>query len=306
MERSTKIQPAEQPKEATVMHMGNTPKEEKLKHIIVEVPSTTETTGTTGLQRHYTVFDILTNLGLHDYVSVFEQKGYDDTQDLQFMTEEDWKTLVTDTALKPRHAVRLKRRLEQIAIEGERPEEETVPERTTEYLKDWNVTQVWKWLSSKPYSEKLNKSAWEFTDGATLLELNVESAEELEIPPILIPRVLTDIKSKARESDCVPILSASALAEHSEQMTDLENRLSAMDYRDRVKNYDKEFGSSLIRVTIVMAITYAVLSVYMLLINVDRPFTGAIIPTIGFQLSTLSLPSIRACYVERRLTNVKK
>ena len=42
-----------------------------------------------------------------------------------------------------------------------------------------------------------------------------------------------------------------------------------------------------------MIITYATLSGYMYAIGVTDPFLNAIVPTVGFNLSTLSLPTIK-------------
>lgn len=286
--------------------------EQLLETIVTEVPTVQDATETATL----TVSDILTELGFHDYVSIFDSKGYNDIQDLQDMATNsdrtDWGTLINDVSMKPRHGVRLLRRLQAISSEEVKGTHEITVEKKKDIVMGWNEKQVWLWVSSKSYGEKLSTSAWEHIDGPTLLELTFESAKELQVHKILIVQLLKDIKSLVKESDPMQretideTTNDATLEQHLQQITTLENRLSAMDYRARVKELGKEFEGSLIRVFCIMVLTYAVLSVYMLLINVDRPWTSAIIPTMGFQLSTLPLPSIKACYVEHRMKTVRE
>lgn len=188
---------------------------------------------------------------------------------------------------------------------------------------DWDEKQVWQWLSSKIYAEKLSMSAWEFTDGSTLAELNVVSARALQVPSALIPRLLKDIKSHTRgeevktgktslenpnetaTNETATSGSGSIMLEHSDMLKELANKISSMDHRNRIRDYSKEFEGSLMRIIMIMVLTYAILSVYMLLAGLDRPWISAIVPTVGFQLSTVSLPSIKNCYVEHRLRSLK-
>jgi hypothetical protein len=60
--------------------------------------------------------------------------------------------------------------------------------------KSWGEEQVWVWLKSKPYVGDLKKASWKYTDGATLLGLDVAGATALGVPLPLIPRLLKDIK----------------------------------------------------------------------------------------------------------------
>lgn len=178
---------------------------------------------------------------------------------------------------------------------------------------------VAEWLTSKSYSSKLNMSAWDFVDGPTLLDLNVESCKTLQIPPALIPRLLKDIKSLARTSEekvidlnttetritVMGTMNGTVISEHSEALKELSGKISTMNHRNRIRDFSKEFEGSLFRIIVIMILTYAVLSTYMLLADLDRPWISAIVPTVGFQLSTVSLPSIKNCYVEHRLKTLK-
>lgn len=59
----------------------------------------------------------------------------------------------------------------------------------------------------------------------------------------------------------------------------------------------RKFDSSWARVLVIMGITYVTLSSYMRLIGVEEPLRGAVVPTVGFYLSTWSLSFMRALWV---------
>merc|ERR1712130_587843 len=63
-------------------------------------------------------------------------------------------------------------------------------------MQEWDEAQVWEWLSQKIYSKTLKKLQWEFIDGATLMELDYETAASLQVPKRLIPRIIKDVKAE--------------------------------------------------------------------------------------------------------------
>ncbi|MBT6691214.1 hypothetical protein HOB10_02700 [Candidatus Parcubacteria bacterium] len=67
------------------------------------------------------------------------------------------------------------------------------------------------------------------------------------------------------------------------------------DIKQRNKNVetDKAWERSYVRRVVLMVFTYLILSLYMLAIEIPRPWLNSIIPTVGFLLSTLSLPWFR-------------
>jgi len=182
---------------------------------------------------------------------------------------------------------------------------------------NFNEAQVWQWLNSKKYGGKLNTEAWEFIDGPTLLKLNVESAMALEVPTILIPRLLKDIKSLHKKLDTLTTLpgknpsyingcNISTLAENRETIKSMTTRLSNAQESQLLRAYNEEFAGSWIRIGLLMMVTYVVLSLYMNLVQVDRPWVNAVVPTVGYQLSTLHLPCFNHFYVKRRLHRSRK
>lgn len=67
--------------------------------------------------------------------------------------------------------------------------------------------------------------------------------------------------------------------------------------RNYTKDTGKKFEGSWTRVGVIMVITYCTLFTYMYLIDVPSPFLNAIVPTVGFNLSTWSLPQVKRAWI---------
>ena len=62
---------------------------------------------------------------------------------------------------------------------------------------------------------------------------------------------------------------------------------------------DKAWETSYTRKIIIAVLTYLVIVLFFIYANVANPFLNAIVPTIGFILSTLSLPYFKKIWIER-------
>lgn len=62
---------------------------------------------------------------------------------------------------------------------------------------------------------------------------------------------------------------------------------------------DKEWETSYTRKIIIAVLTYLVIVLFFISANVANPFLNAIVPTLGFILSTLSLPYFKKIWIER-------
>jgi hypothetical protein len=79
-------------------------------------------------------------------------------------------------------------------------------------------------------------------------------------------------------------------------MSDFEQiKKDIEDIKQRNKSVeaDKAWERSYMRRILLMVFTYLILSLYMLAIEIPKPWLNSIVPTIGFLLSTLSLPWFR-------------
>ena len=81
----------------------------------------------------------------------------------------------------------------------------------------------------------------------------------------------------------------------------IERELTEIRRRNECVEADKAWETSSFRILSVCAITYAVASVAMLLIGVRNPVLNALIPTLGFFLSTQTLPVLKKRWIERRI-----
>ena len=87
-----------------------------------------------------------------------------------------------------------------------------------------------------------------------------------------------------------PLLSMSRL---SEQVSTLQREIDELNERNYVKDRGKEFESSWTRVGFLMCVTYGTLFAYMSVIRTAHPALDAIVPTVGFNISTWSLPFVK-------------
>ena len=76
-------------------------------------------------------------------------------------------------------------------------------------------------------------------------------------------------------------------------MSNVEQRLDLIERRNKRVELDKRWESSAVRRGFVAFFTYISIALYFYAIKIDKPFLNALVPTIGFLLSTLSLPYIR-------------
>ena len=80
--------------------------------------------------------------------------------------------------------------------------------------------------------------------------------------------------------------------------TNLEKRVSAIEKRNKKVELDKAWEGSFTRRGLIILLTYLVMSLVMNSIGVKDPMINAIIPTLGFTLSTLSLPYFKTIWMK--------
>ncbi len=70
----------------------------------------------------------------------------------------------------------------------------------------------------------------------------------------------------------------------------LEKEILLIKTRNKKVEMDKAWETSWTRKFLLMIFTYLAISFYLRAINIDKPWLNAIVPSIGFLLSTLTLP----------------
>ena len=79
----------------------------------------------------------------------------------------------------------------------------------------------------------------------------------------------------------------------TEQIAKLEQEVFAMKERNRRVEGDKAWETSMARKGSILSLTYLTTALVFWVIGVSGPLLAAIIPSLGYLLSTLSLPVIK-------------
>ena len=86
-----------------------------------------------------------------------------------------------------------------------------------------------------------------------------------------------------------------------EQLEQIQKDIDLLKERNKRVEADKAWETSVFRVISITLITYIIALFVMWGIGAENPLTGALIPTIGYFLSTQSLPIIKRWWIGRRL-----
>jgi membrane protease YdiL (CAAX protease family) len=86
-------------------------------------------------------------------------------------------------------------------------------------------------------------------------------------------------------------------------MTEIEEiRKDIVEIKERNARVeeDKAWETSLARKVLIAILTYIVIVIFFYFAGLPKPFVNAIVPTLGFVLSTLSIPLFRKWWVNSR------
>lgn len=81
---------------------------------------------------------------------------------------------------------------------------------------------------------------------------------------------------------------------------DLEQRVYTIEERNRRVELDKAWEISWTRRILLAVFTYLAIGVYLWAISVPRPWINAIIPTVGFMISTLTMPFFKKMWTGKK------
>lgn len=82
-------------------------------------------------------------------------------------------------------------------------------------------------------------------------------------------------------------------------MLSLSKEVKVIKKRNVRVEADKAWETSWTRRTIVAAATYLIVVVFLLSISAPNPFTNALVPTIGYVLSTLTMTFIKNLWIKK-------
>lgn len=81
-------------------------------------------------------------------------------------------------------------------------------------------------------------------------------------------------------------------------LANLQTEIDSIKLRNQRVEKDKSWETSTARKISVAVLTYLTILLFFLVVNVENPLLTAIVPTLGFFLSTLSLPFIKKWWIK--------
>ena len=79
----------------------------------------------------------------------------------------------------------------------------------------------------------------------------------------------------------------------------LEKEIKQIKQRNKQVETDKAWETSLSRKILLAIFTYLAIGLYLNVIAIDTPWLNAIVPTVGFLLSTLTLPYLKELWKKK-------
>ncbi len=83
-------------------------------------------------------------------------------------------------------------------------------------------------------------------------------------------------------------------------MQDLIKRIESIEQRNKRVETDKAWEISWTRKAIIAILTYITITLFFIAANLPKPFINSIIPSLGFILSTISLPLFKKWWIKRQ------
>lgn len=83
----------------------------------------------------------------------------------------------------------------------------------------------------------------------------------------------------------------------------LEERVEKIEGRNKKVESDKAWEGSWTRKIVLIIFTYLAVGLYLNIINVPNPWVNAIVPSLGFLLSTLTLNWIKEWWIKNIFKN---
>ena len=80
----------------------------------------------------------------------------------------------------------------------------------------------------------------------------------------------------------------------------LEERVTAIEERNKRVEADKAWETSFLRKVLIIVLTYVFAVLYLKIADTTNPLLGAVVPTVGFFLSTQTLNFIKKKWLEKR------
>lgn len=82
-------------------------------------------------------------------------------------------------------------------------------------------------------------------------------------------------------------------------LEELQNEIEVIKKRNTRVELDKAWETSTTRKVLILFLTYFVVVIFFTVTKVANPYSSAVVPTLGFFLSTLTIPWVKAFWVRK-------
>lgn len=83
-------------------------------------------------------------------------------------------------------------------------------------------------------------------------------------------------------------------------LKEIEKRITRIEERNKRVELNKAWETSFQRKALILVLTYLTIGLFMNFIKVDKPFLNAIVPSLGFLLSTFSIPFFKSIWIKKQ------
>ena len=87
-----------------------------------------------------------------------------------------------------------------------------------------------------------------------------------------------------------------------DKLKKLEKKIEKIESRNKKVEADKAWETSYTRRALLILFTYVSIGLYLNAIKIKEPWLNAIVPSVGFLLSTLTLPFFKNLWMKKRNT----
>jgi len=84
------------------------------------------------------------------------------------------------------------------------------------------------------------------------------------------------------------------------KIKELEEKINSIEKRNKRVEGDKAWETSTLRKGLILVLTYIFATLYLKVADTTNPFLGAVVPTVGFLLSTQTLNIIKKSWLEKQ------
>jgi hypothetical protein len=81
-------------------------------------------------------------------------------------------------------------------------------------------------------------------------------------------------------------------------LEEIKKEIDGIKVRNKRVEVDKAWETSLTRKMLILVLTYIVIVIFFFAVNLPNPFLNAIVPSVGFFLSTLTVPAFKHWWIK--------